>query len=774
MSSNTRANQQGLRRDLLVSHPSTDHLKTFLSFVCDKQSIEMSNVVKSSVELLNYCIPARDAVLSFYGDLFKEYTSYYWTLKKKTVTSNGLSQHKVKIDHVGPLTKRFYETAKLKLADERDTSSPPTMQPPSLPSPTKAIQTIEASPASPTASQGCSSPESPKVIPTGPRVIPMSRRASSCESNDVEQTPMSPTNLDDDTNHNENVQNDTSASSVDIFPELMDLIGMIQRAFARIVEKHKHTESEVTSGTSSQDRWRVRLRVITNWAAEMLLQFNINYSATASQLATELSKSKPSALLATEIDLWLANPVNKLLVDLILEYPSDIKSFFNRIVSSSKSSDWLLTYILLEMSKRPNYDHNFPSCMGNIIGSQSVLDLISQMLVDALCAIRFDVVSVAQLIKLCCNSLERVDHSRICISTKHRLCMSLTTCYFLLLECESNNQGEILSYIRMSLTCMTLLKQSTVASHILCRALLERSLVYGHLFNYNFDPDMIRDETALSELNGEDMIKLSKENLKATLGHRFRRLPNRVVDRTNSKKKTQKVTSDSNEPDKQSINSYLLTEAFKSSINRVEDFASLFVEFHCPVMFDKHTWPNDDALRVINERNLSILRKFEQVPTMWDLYEFIGDSGCLKSCLVLIKALLAAHLALWASATNKSAPDKIQSTSRLIPPLAKSGLIPRAFGLSVEVLPHLASGEVFSVLSDIWHYLKDTNSCGVNLAELSDEERRINSKVYLNRLRLFMCQHTPGPLYVTIFKEFQKPITNNKSTCQSNDNNNQD
>lgn len=401
---------------------------------------------------------------------------------------------------------------------------------------------------------------------------------------------------------------------------------------------------------------------------------------------------------------------------------------------------------------------------------QSVLDLISQMLVDALCAIEFDVVSVGQLIKLCCNSLERVDHSRICIRTKHRLCMSLTTCYFLLLEYESGDPGEILSCIRMSLTCMTLLKQSVVASHILCRALLERSLVYGHLFNDDFDPDLVRDESTLNELNGDDMIKLSKENLKATLGHRFRRLPNRIIDKTNRKKVTQKDNSNPDEPDRQSINSYLLTEAFKSSINRVEDFANLFVEFHCPVMFDKHSWPNDDALRVINEKNLSILRKFEQVPTMWDLYEFIGDSGCLKNCLVLIKALLAAHLALWASATNKSSPDKIQSTSRLIPPLAKSGLIPQAFGLSVEVLPHLASGEVFSVLSDIWQYLKDTNSGALNLAELDEETRKAKSKAYLNRLRLFMCQHTPGPLYVTIFKDLQKPMMNDKP----NDDNKQD
>lgn len=174
-------------------------------------------------------------------------------------------------------------------------------------------------------------------------------------------------------------------------------------------------------------------------------------------------------------------------------------------------------------------------------------------------------------------------------------------------------------------------------------------------------------------------------------------------------------------------------------------------------MFDKHLWPSDESLRVINERNLSILRKFEQVPPLWDLYELIGQNKCLKSCLVLVKALLAAHLALWASATTKYSSDKMISTSRLIPPLAESDLIPKAFGLTVEVLPRLAPGEVFSVLSDIWQYLKDNNTNSDDDENLTMEDKKMRAKTYLNRLRLFMCEHMPGPLYVKIFKEYQTP-----------------
>lgn len=384
------------------------------------------------------------------------------------------------------------------------------------------------------------------------------------------------------------------------------------------------------------------------------------------------------------------------------------------------------------------------------------LDYISQSLINKLSAATYDLVSIAQSIKLCCKSLERVDHNRICISTKHRLCVALATCYFLLLDHQSDNFPETLSYIHISLTCMSILKQSSVASHILCRALLERTLVYGHLFNANFNPDLLG--TSRPDWNHDD-IKLSKENFKITLGHRFRRLPNSVPERVNNQKQVQNIEEkNSPEPSRYSINCYLLIEAFKSSINNIEAFATLFVDFHCPVMFDKHSWPNDDALRVINERNLSILRKFEQISPFWDLYELIGQAGCLKSCLVLVKALLAAHLALWASATTNSSSEKLISTSRLIPPLAQSGLVPEAFGLTVEVFPHLTPNEVFSVLSDIWQYLKETNTNGQSNSEMSEEDKRSKTKLCLNRLRLFMCQHTPGPLYVKIFKDFYTPV----------------
>lgn len=373
------------------------------------------------------------------------------------------------------------------------------------------------------------------------------------------------------------------------------------------------------------------------------------------------------------------------------------------------------------------------------------LDLLSQLIADKLCAATLDIDSIAQLIKLCCSSLERVDHSRIRIGTRHKLCMSLATSFFLLLELNGDNFPEILSYTRVTLTCMSLLRRSQVASHILCRALLERSLAYGHLFNIDFDPDLLGVHQESNDTLQDD-IKLSKENMKVSLGQMFRRLPNH---RASVQVKKIKVADERQSIDRQSINSYLLIEAFKSSINDLSAFADLFVEFFCPVMFEKNLWPPDENLRVINEKNLGILRKFDQVPPFWDLFELIGQAKCLKSCLVLVKALLAAHLAMWASATAKSCPDKMITTTRLIPPLAESGLIPRAFGLAVEVIPHLTPNQVFAVLCDIWSFLKDT----------VHEENVLQDdvKMYLTRLRTFMCHHMPGSTYVKIFKELYKP-----------------
>lgn len=742
---------------------STESLKTFMSFLYDKQLTDMSTTINSSIELFNYCIPAREAVLSFYGDLFNEYSTYYWIVKRRSVAPIR-EMDRNKIDYVGDITRRFYEATKLKMVDAKEDQPSRSKS-----SPSKA-PTIE-SPASPTASQSCSSPpgeQQPKIIPTDPKIIPISRRTSSGNSSsEYDQAPASPTNQDTESCQENNMEYEADLN-VDIFLQLGELILSIQTALEAFMSKYNLRDLSSRTNTSTNyetypnERQKARLRDILNtWATELLIQLTIKNTDIASNIAKDLSKNNPSTLLSNEIDLWLGNPVNKLLVDLLLKSHNNIKDLFRRLINSTQNSDWLIAHILLEMSKRPDYDKDFSSCMEVLTTVLPLLkldlDLISQLLIDKLCAVTVGIVSVAQLIKLCCCTLERVEHDEICISTKHRLCRSLATCYFLLLEYETEKFPETLSHIRISLTCMSLLKQSSAASHILCRALLEGSLVHGHLFNENFNPSLLGDGDGTFDWNCDTSIKLSKENLKVFLGHRFRRLPNYAPElSSNTRKKVKFNPIDPDKPDRYSINCYLLIEAFKSSINNIEAFATLFVEFHCPVMFDKHSWPCDDALRVIDARNLSILRKFEQIPPFWDLYELIGQAGFLKTCLVLVKALLAAHLALWASATTNITSDKMISTSRLIPPLAQSGLVPKAFGLTVEVFPHLASNEVFSVLVDIWQYLKDTNA-NLQPSELSEEEKKIRAKSYLNRLRLFMCHHIPGPLYVKIFKEFYKP-----------------
>lgn len=332
------------------------------------------------------------------------------------------------------------------------------------------------------------------------------------------------------------------------------------------------------------------------------------------------------------------------------------------------------------------------------------------------------------------------------ICTNHRLCRSIVMCFFSLLEydCEPKDFPRILSNIRVTLSCMNFLRLMTVSSHILCRALLEGGFSHGYLFNSNFDPDRIGLKDKPVNWPSESTTRLTDENMKFNVGHKFRRFPNRRSENQQRSLKLNKLANHfEGSLERESINCYLLFEAFKSSINHIDAFASLFVEFLCPVMLDKHIWLGEDQLRVINERDLSILRKFEQIPPLWDLYELIGQNQCLEKCLMLVKSLLAAQLGLWASSTAKTTTDKLSSTTRLIPPLTHSGLVPKAFGMCVEVFPHLTPNEVFSVLTDMWEYIRDTQ-----------EGKRINVRPYLHRLRLFMCERVPGPLYVKIFKDY--------------------
>lgn len=996
---------------------TTESLQNFMSFLCDRHLNEMSVVVRSSIDMLDYCVPSREAVLEFYSQLFLEYSTFFWLNKTKHVQDASKS----KTEFVGELTRRFYEASKLKQADLREDIQPissatanMTSSRVLIESPTKSVAS-NAGPASPTASSSCSPPHSaPKVIPIGPRIIPTTRRTSSCHSTDIDQTPMSPSGRDDsDIDMKDELALDTGSQEADTYIELDRLIGEIKQAILDLMNRYhlRNCSKKANDIMDAKERLGMKLKnLLANWSSDLLLKLSERQPDLAIlDLPGAKTKEQPKTMNSV-IDLWLSNPVNKLLVDLVLECHEDVPSLFRKLVDSNQNRNWLLAYILAELSKRTSDDTDFSTCMEYIISYQNAaksvthilahlsdvnpkamanfpksnipflislsqtsssllnvlaqeipneinpeflnrlakeafvrvgakaqptyiaslthciiaapnayklflltlktkvddricdevksaaqliidsillkiqekalesmahgsavalnnpqtaliinllnqierdlsnlielstnskfierktyeilyrmsiihghsfaskvifnylklpektfwpalrpllnkfiksfgddgttlvsqtlslapeerkrtfwanlhkltvvlpemklnLDILSQLLANKLSAANFDILAVAQLLKLCCNSLERVDHARISISTKHKLCKSLATCYFLLLEYESDNFIEILSYLRVSLTCMSLLKQTTIASQILCRALLERSIVYGHLFNENFEPDLAGDTTRNDHWTCEDTIKLSRENMKVTLGHRFRRLPNNIPERAKPSIKRARLSKkdDEDSPDRQSINCYLLIEAFKSSINNIEAFATLFVDFHCPVMFDKQSWPNDENLRVINEKNLSILRKFEQVPPFWDLYELIGQAGCLKSCLVLIKSLLAAYLAIWASATANSNANKISSTARLIPPLAESGLIPKAFSLAVEVFPHLSPVEVYTVLYEVWQYLKDTNTDGLKAAE----------QAYLNKLRLFMCQKLPGQLYVKIFKGYR-------------------
>lgn len=659
-----------------------ESLRTFMGYLCENKPSNLNTIIKSSIDLFGYCVPARPAILAFYETIFEDYCENYW--------------RKLKVSNYMP-----------------------------------SLIDMELNPQSP--------PQTSNSF-TAPSLSHLRHHQHSNPSGEM--------------SHEERIE-------------------CIKSAFYTIIEEYKELEPLKNSPNhqyvvAQQSQFN---NLITKWATELLIKLNKKHSQFAMQVASETIKNKSSSNpLTAEIELWLQNPVVRLLVDLMLESHLDMKQLFNRLVASVEACDWILAYLLLEMSKRPIYEKDFTVCMEFITQNMPQLklnlDMISELLVDKVCATTFDLSVISQLIKLCCISLERVHPTSINICTNHRLCRSLVICFFSLLEydCPPEDFPRILSYIRVSLTCMSSLRRMSVSSHILCRALLERSFAHGYLFNTNFDPDCIGVKEKPVHWLAEDPTRLSDENLKVTVGHKFRRLPNsRLSDQQRNlwKNKSAKQWNFEDGLDKESINCYLLIQAFKSSINHIEAFASLFVDFLCPVMLDKYIWLGEDQLRVINERDLSILRKFEQIPPLWDLYELIGQQQCLESCLVLVKSLLAAQLALWASSTTKTNTDKLLSTTRLIPPLTQSGLLPRAFGMCVEVFPHLTPNEVFSVLTDMWEYLRDTQEGKLYCLRQHNNARkpkskpvtRVNVKPYLHTLRLLMCERTPGPLFVKIFKD---------------------
>ncbi|XP_054162339.1 uncharacterized protein LOC128960291 [Oppia nitens] len=340
------------------------------------------------------------------------------------------------------------------------------------------------------------------------------------------------------------------------------------------------------------------------------------------------------------------------------------------------------------------------------------------------------------------------------IAPQHRLCLSIVSTYFKLIDLQTNcSETELDFYMETLFTCqklMTILAKSyDINEYILSRVLLELTLENSHLFSKNGN---IGKNKYKSKLSTFESISLLKENASYDLvNSKFRKMP-----LINGKLE---VYSNYNNIEEESMimNQPIVLDAFKCCVTDMVSFAKLLVQCVSPDLLfnDNNIWGDDDAkdgqlqnLRVTIERDLYIWRTFKANPLLWNLCELIGSSGHLSHCFVLIRALMTVQRTHWASTSVST--ENISETQRLLNLLSNTHpeILPsKPFKHVAIVLPELQAWEVSCILNDICRYLKDSTS---------DEMENPSMKPYLEKLRIIMAHNLPGPLFVKIFKDIKK------------------
>ncbi|GFQ95479.1 integrator complex subunit 5 [Trichonephila clavata] len=201
--------------------------------------------------------------------------------------------------------------------------------------------------------------------------------------------------------------------------------------------------------------------------------------------------------------------------------------------------------------------------------------------------------------------------------------------------------------------------------------------------------------------------------------------------------------------------------------------ALLMVELISPdVMFNGLPWPDEDYLKVTVERDLHIKRKFEDHPILWDLLSLVAiNHPSLCYCSVLLRAVMAVLLSFWCSSQEKATtncPKELATSQRLINIMAMGQLLPPPLSYIDEVLPLVTPYEAFSLLSDIWQYMRDNvpspalfHSKGSSSSRVwrdfsgdkKDETKQFCDKKYINRLRFILFANIEkfGVVYAKFF-----------------------
>ncbi|XP_071487321.1 integrator complex subunit 5-like [Diadema antillarum] len=140
--------------------------------------------------------------------------------------------------------------------------------------------------------------------------------------------------------------------------------------------------------------------------------------------------------------------------------------------------------------------------------------------------------------------------------------------------------------------------------------------------------------------------------------------------------------------------------------------ATILVDIVCPdVSHEDEGWPDEEMVKHTIERNLSIKKKMDQYPFLWDILEIVAKAKpALCYCMGIMSSVMATLISYWESSRHGLARDSkthLHITCRIVHCMNLAGFIPPPLNQCHLIFVSLTPREVYVLLDNIWAFLRD-------------------------------------------------------------------
>ncbi|CAF1118161.1 unnamed protein product [Adineta ricciae] len=149
---------------------------------------------------------------------------------------------------------------------------------------------------------------------------------------------------------------------------------------------------------------------------------------------------------------------------------------------------------------------------------------------------------------------------------------------------------------------------------------------------------------------------------------------------------------------------------------------------------------DDDQYKTPNERNLALIRRLDDQPFVWILFEMIAtDSTAFHLCMPIVRCLLCALIVQWENFRGedraKTFVKQLTLSTNLIILLKKARFLPSPLNEIYELFPFITAYDCFTLLLNIWSYLKQNQQISQTRLLPTSQSTIARDSIYFDPIR---------------------------------------